>query len=302
MLFPMLALLGQGAPAHLGGVKSVAWRPDGSVFATSGWDNTVKVWLADGSLRRVHTGHAAHVTGVSYSADGRYLASVDGAGEIRIWPAAGGPMIRRIRGGTSYLSGVAFGAGDTLYASGYDNRVKSWSAGTGKLLDRYQLPSDGYCVAVRAGSGQVAGAGPDGAALFSRPGEPRILWGLGEVGWGATLDFNPKSGQLLLCIGHRKVILLEEEEALMQELPVGERPMCAAWAPDGERIAAGLFSGPITIYRNADDRRTLTGHRSGVDALAWSPDGRRLVSGDDSGFLCLWDPEAGKLLRVLNPG
>ena len=46
-------------------------------------------------------------------------------------------------------------------------------------------------------------------------------------------------------------------------------------------------------------RRTLTGHTSGVRAVAFSPDGRLLATASDDGTARLWDPATGKHRRTL---
>ncbi len=298
----VLGMLGAQQAAHPGGVQTSAWRPDGRVFATAGWDDTIKVWLADGSLRRTHTGHPSHITGLAYSPDGKTLASVDGAGNIFIWPAEGGTLRQRISGGTSYLSGVAFGPDGTLYASGYDNRIKAWSLSTGKITKRFTLPSDGYDAAVSRDGRWVASTGPGGMTLSNSSGERQVLWGLPDSDWGASIDFNPKTNQLLSCIGHKRVELLEREEALAYPLPVGERPLEAAWAPDGDLIASALYSGEVTLFRTSmGEKTTLTAHRSPAGALSFSPNGIFLVSGDDAGFVALWSVSGARLIKILAP-
>jgi serine/threonine-protein kinase len=79
-------------PAHDGGVATVVYAPDGSTLATGGLDQRIRLWDLKGS--RPHAtkleGHAAVVCCVQFSADGRWLVSVDAQGHVICWNAVTG--------------------------------------------------------------------------------------------------------------------------------------------------------------------------------------------------------------------
>ena len=82
-------------------------------------------------------------------------------------------------------------------------------------------------------------------------------------------------------------------------------PFCAAWSPDGTRIATGSVRGTVNV-RDLETGRVLVGipaHVGMVRTVTWSPDGRKLASvGDvEDRSAKLWDATTGKLLRTLNP-
>jgi WD40 repeat protein len=76
-----------GRPEAL--VWQVAFSPDGSLLASAGGDETVRVWeVASGRLLATLTGHTQAVTSVAFSPDGRWLASGGLDGAIILWNAA----------------------------------------------------------------------------------------------------------------------------------------------------------------------------------------------------------------------
>lgn len=151
--------LTQPAPAT---ITTVAFRPDGRVVATAGWDEAISIYLVpEGQLLRTHRGHQGHITSLAYSPDGKTLISGSADGRIGLWAGDRKHTIGFVRAGTSYVSGVGFHPnGRAFYAAGYDNRIKSWSwpSRSGPRV-ALQLDSDAYGMAISS-RGTLAGFGP----------------------------------------------------------------------------------------------------------------------------------------------
>jgi len=85
---------------------------------------------ASGELRRALNGHAAKVTCLAFSPDGKLLAAGGRDKTIRLWDPASGAEVRAI---ASHAHAVAFSPDGKLIASAdYDRTVHLWDPATGK--------------------------------------------------------------------------------------------------------------------------------------------------------------------------
>src|SRR5262249_50391111 len=73
-----------------------------------------------------------------------------------------------------------------------------------------------------------------------------------------------------------------------------------AFAPDGRKLAAGMYDSTIQLYDPTDGReiRLIEGHTSAVYALRFSPSGRVLTSGSYDKTVPLWETVNGLQTNV----
>ena len=154
---------------HLTWINAVAFSPDGRVVASASGElgrdgvntnNAIKLWdVASGNELRTLIGHSAWVTAVTFSPDGKLLASASGDRTVKLWDPASGREQRTLGGFVGRVSCVAFAADSRVLAAGaHDSTVKLFDVATGG--DIRTLASHGDLIA------SVAFA-PDGRRLVT---------------------------------------------------------------------------------------------------------------------------------------
>jgi tetratricopeptide (TPR) repeat protein len=220
-------------------------------------------------------GHSALVASVSFSPDGKRIASGSRDKTVKVWDAQTGKEMLTLKGHSSLVNSVSFSPdGKRIVSGGWDDKVKVWDAETGQLM----LTLKGHTSYVTS-------------VIFS-PNGKRIVSGGGQFGVGEPGEikvWDAETGQETLTLaGHTGQV-------------VG-----VSFSPDGKRILSGSRDKTLKIWDAETGQETLTleGHAQGVSALSFSPDGTHIVSGsrefEKPCQIMVWDAETGQETATLH--
>ncbi len=248
-----------------GGVTSVAYSPDGKLLALAN-RGLVDVWdLSKNALSFQLRGHLDFVYAVTFSPDGKWIATGGWDQSIRLWDRSTGKHVRTLLGHRGFVRGLAFRPDSKqLISCSEDKSLRLWDVASGRELAAFHGHMGFvHCVAFSPDGARAASGSLDCTIRLwpAAAPDPHVVFRNGS-GWVGTMAFSL----------------------------------------DGRRIATA-HNGSIRVWvpQTGEGLWCTTAPRGllGRIALAYSPDGAMLVASGPGGSINLWNAETGKLLRML---
>lgn len=208
-------------------------------------------------------GHFRPVTSISFSPNGKTLASGSRDMTIKLWNVETGMQTRTLQGHSDQIDSVTYSPdGKILASSSDDETIKLWDVATGREIRTLQGSFFSiYSVTFN----------PDGKTLASGSEDGTIkLW-------------NVATGTEILSLqGHSSKV------------------SSVTFSPDGRTLASGSVDGTIKLWNVAmgTEIRTIEGHSDRVDSVAFSRDGTKLASGSRDNTTKLWDVSTGREIYI----
>lgn len=262
--------LHRASAAHRGGVRALAFAPDGLRIASAGADRAIRIWNA-ADLRPMARRDGAHkdtVASLAFDRAGRQLVSGGFDDSIGRWDAhtlepLGPPM----SGHRGVVSGIAVDpVGLRIASAGGDRTFRQWRLRDGQPL----------------GEASKTHLNLVSAVAYAEGGRTLVT-----ASWDRTLQrWDASSGAPLgrPWTGHSERIVAMAHSAAMG------------------LVASGDYRGELRLWRDSTGSsaaQPVVAHPSGIEALVFSPDGKYLASAGRDRLVRLW--HVPSLAPVGNP-
>ena len=303
-------------------ISAIAFSPDGSVLAVSGYHEVV-LHKGDGSgmIARL-VGESPRIESVAFSPDGKRLAVGGGApalfGEIQVWEVESHKQVNAFKISNDSLYGVSFSPDGERIAFGCaDKTVRVLAVADGKELMKFDNHSDWVLGTLWTVDGKRLLSGSRDRAMKLINGSNgqfiddinKLLEGVMCIARHPKEDLVAYGGDL----GTPRIYRISENQGrtaanndvnLVREFERQPGPVCSiAYSPDGNSIAVGNMDGEVRIYKTSDGSKiaTLKENQGAVFALKFHPNKNQLVTGGYDGKVRIFEVADGKLVTAFNP-
>lgn len=278
--------------------RPVALSPENTI-ASAYIDTSIRIRdISTGALKRVIYTHY-RVTALSFSLDGKILASGCVHGSIEIWNPSSGSRKMVLNGHTGFIRATSFSPGSGFLASAADDlTVRVWDISSGSSV---QVLKHSYCplaVAFSPDSKYIA-SGTEGGCIRIWDSSTRELLSVCKANSGGvnTVAFSPTNSKIIASGSCDKAVRLWDIStgstgSLVQTLTGhGDTVQVVSFSPDGT-LASGSSDRTVRLWDLEKIpiptvAQELDFHF--IDRMAFSPDGKLVASGSEMEKVRLWN-------------
>ena len=280
---------------------------DGTHIAAAGYKSIDIYDAKTGELIKELKGHKSKLNAISYSSDGKYIASASERDSIIIiWNTMSGDIVKKLIGHSSSVKAISYSPdGKYLASASRDKTIIIWDVITGEIVNKLIDQID-WCDWHTSIS-----FSPDGCFIASllndtirirdvKTGDIKNI--IDTKKYCRCISYSPDGKCLVSAIDTTIVIFDVNNGQIIKKLKghVGD-VTSVAYSRDGQYIVSAswrhhymglLYNEDCSVRiwdaNTGDEICKFNGHKNIVLSAFFSPDGRKIVSADNDGIR-IWD-------------
>lgn len=254
---------------HGGGFasKNIVFSKDKITAATTyGKNNMILYDLNTQEVQTILTGHKKQVYSLSFSPDGKTLASGGLDKTIRLWTVATGEHKKTLRGHTDQVSHIMFKDDATLISYGNDKMVRLWDVRNGRQKHNFRVDAQSY------------------QTVFSPDGNFALSMTQAKDGTNNLYSWDLESGT-------RTIVSTQVKNIFLQNISISS---------DGSKVAYCTNSETVVSDTTRKQKKVISEKPSLLSFLALNSEYKMLVKADIDGSIYLWNVDTGEEISILN--
>ena len=230
----------------------------------------------------VLSGHTGWIGCVTFSSDGRSLASGSNDGAVKLWDVQTGGVIKTFHGHSRFVYSVSISGDYTRVVSGSgDKKICVWDIQTGECL---------YSIEQENSVKHVSLSPTDPYHIVSISGDKVWEWNISSQKISSSYDatslaFSPDHSQLALCCGEMIMVQNFNSGATVAQSKVVDKQInYCCFSPDSKLLAAAADRTAYVWDITDPDCclvETFVGHTGRINGLAFSSPSSLISASDD---------------------
>jgi len=241
--------------------------------------------------------HDHSVTAISFSPDGKKLATASADHSARLWEVPSGREVARMAHGGAVRAATFSPEGRYLATGSDDGTIRLWEVPSGREMATITKLAGMEASSFSPDGKYLTSANNDGVAIVwevpSGREVARVEHGKDEV---VAAAFSP-DGQYLVTRGSNRARVWEVASG--REMSLTDDPALSAisFSPDGKYFTTQTGDGTLRVWEVSSGRevaRIVNGSERPTVSVDFSPDGKHFTTEPGDGTLRVWETSTGQ--------